>query len=120
MEFQEVQQAQASLAWQAPKAQGQFWQSLPTQEAQRQGPPLVQLEQPFQGAPASQKALQIQLPTQQAQLSGSQAELPSMQLQPSWQGPSAALQGQPGAPLALPMSANSLALGKLIRIHFRI
>ena len=112
MEFQEVQQAQASLAWQAPKAQGQFWQSLPTQEAQRQGPPLVQLEQPFQGAPASQKALQIQLPTQQAQLSGSQAELPSMQLQPSWQGPSAALQGQPGAPLAganFPMgSAKSL------------
>ena len=37
MEFQEVQQAQASLAWQAPKAQGQFWQSLTTQEAQRQG-----------------------------------------------------------------------------------
>lgn len=111
MEFQEVQQAQA-LAWQAPKAPGHFWQPLPTQEAQRQAPPLVQLEQPFQGAPASQKALQIQLPTQQAQPSGSQAELPSLQPQPSWQGPPAALQGQPGAPLAganFPMgSAKSL------------
>nr|XP_045362811.1 MAGE-like protein 2 [Camelus bactrianus] len=99
MEFQDVQQGQA-LTWQAPKAPGQFWQPLPTQEAQRQGPPLVQLEQPFQGAPASQKALQIQLPPQQAQPSGSQAELPSLQPQPSWQGPPAASQGQPGAPLA--------------------
>lgn len=112
MEFQEVQQAQASLAWQAPKAPGQFWQALPTQEAQRQGPPLVQLDQPFHGASASQKALQIQLPTQQAQPSGSQAELPAMHLQPSWQGPPSALQGQPGAPLVganFPMgSAKSL------------
>uniref|UniRef100_A0A8C9J1G6 MAGE domain-containing protein n=2 Tax=Panthera TaxID=9688 RepID=A0A8C9J1G6_PANTA len=111
MEFQEVQQTQA-LAWQAPKAPGQFWQPVPTQEAQRQGPPLVQMEQPFQGVPASQKALQIQLPTQQAQPSGPQAELPTLQLQPSWQGPPTALQGQPGAPIAaanFPMgSAKSL------------
>lgn len=99
MEYQEVQQAQA-LAWQAPKVPGQFWQPVPTQDAQRQGPPLVQVEQPFQGVPASQKALQIQLQTQQAQPTGPQTELPTLQLQPSWQGPPAVLQGQPGAPIA--------------------
>lgn len=51
MEFQEVQQAQASLAWQAWEAQGQFWQSLTTQEAQRQGPPLGSAGAALSGGP---------------------------------------------------------------------
>uniref|UniRef100_A0A0D9SBZ7 MAGE domain-containing protein n=1 Tax=Chlorocebus sabaeus TaxID=60711 RepID=A0A0D9SBZ7_CHLSB len=99
MEFQEVQQTQA-LAWQAQKAPTHFWQPLPAQEAQRQAPPMVQLEQPFQGAPPSQKAVQIQLPPQPPQTTGPQAELPTLQLQPSWQTPPAVLQAQPGPPLA--------------------
>lgn len=100
MEFQEAPQAQA-LAWQAPKAPGHFWQPLPAQEAQRQGPPLLQMEeQPFPGGPASQKALQMQLPPQQAPAPSAQAELPDMQLQPSWQqGAAATLPGQPATPL---------------------
>uniref|UniRef100_A0A8C9USX7 MAGE domain-containing protein n=1 Tax=Spermophilus dauricus TaxID=99837 RepID=A0A8C9USX7_SPEDA len=66
-----------------------------------QAPRIVQLEQqqPFRGAQASQKAGQIQLPTQQAQPTGSQAEMPALQLQPSWQGPPPILQAQPGAPV---------------------
>uniref|UniRef100_G3UFA2 MAGE domain-containing protein n=1 Tax=Loxodonta africana TaxID=9785 RepID=G3UFA2_LOXAF len=96
MEFQEVQQT-----WPAPKTPAHFWQPLPAQEVERQGPQLVQLEQPFQGAPPSQKVLQIQLPTQQAETSGSgsQAELPPLQLQPSWQAPPGAMQAQSAASL---------------------
>lgn len=99
LEFQEVQPGQA-VVWQAPKPPTHFWQPLPTQEVQGQPPRIVQLEQPFQGVPASQKALQIQLPPQQAQPSGPQAELPAVQLQPSWQAPPTAVQAQPGAPIA--------------------
>ncbi|KFO27325.1 MAGE-like protein 2 [Fukomys damarensis] len=100
MEFQEVQQAQA-LAWQTPKAPTHFWQPLPAQETQGQPPRIVQLEQqPFRGVWASQKGPQTQLHPHQAQPMGPQAEMPTMQLHPSWQGPPPMLQAQPGAPVA--------------------
>uniref|UniRef100_A0A286Y4Q2 MAGE family member L2 n=1 Tax=Cavia porcellus TaxID=10141 RepID=A0A286Y4Q2_CAVPO len=100
MEFQEVQQAQ-EMAWQAPKVPTHFWQPLPAQEGQEQPPSIVQLEQqPFRGALASQKGLQTQLPTHEAQPTGPQAEMPAMQLQSSWQGPPTMLQAPPGAPVA--------------------
>lgn len=101
LEFQEVQQAQA-VGWRAPKVPTHFWQSVPTQEAQEQAPQLTHVEQqqPFQGAQASSRALPTQLPTHQAQATGLQAELPSVQLQPSWQGPLPMLQAQPGASAA--------------------
>ncbi|XP_004623497.1 MAGE-like protein 2 [Octodon degus] len=97
MEFQEVQQAQA-LAWQAPKVPTHVQQALSAQEVQGQPTRIIQVEQqPFRGALASQKGLQTQLPTHQAQPTGPQAEMPAIQL---WQGPPPTLQAQPGAPVA--------------------
>ncbi|XP_006902888.1 PREDICTED: melanoma-associated antigen E1-like [Elephantulus edwardii] len=98
MEFQDVQQVQA-LAWQAPKGLTHFWQAVPVQEAQRQGPVQVQLEPPFKVALPAQKMVPIQLPSQQAQPSGLQAELSPPQLQPSWQTPPGAMQVQPATSL---------------------
>lgn len=98
LEFQEVQQAQA-MGWQAPKVPTHFWQPASAQEAQEQATPLTRVEQqqPFQGVQPSRKVLQSRRAAHQAQPAGIQAEQPSIQLQPSWQGPAPTMQAQRGA-----------------------
>ncbi|XP_038169334.1 MAGE-like protein 2 [Arvicola amphibius] len=111
LEFPEVQQQAQAMGWQAPRVSTHFWQPVSAREAQEQATQLTHVEQqrPFQGGQSSRRGLQSRRAAHQAQSARMQAELPSVQRQPSWQGPAPTRQAQPGAsraPTNFPRGSN--------------